>query len=85
MQQQNKTNSKFDRRVAIEGIKAAIIAINYMLHHRNLYSSRQCNMLQEARSNALNLLDAMMCDEEEKPTVDVGTTARTADDEGIPF
>lgn len=85
VQQQNKSNSKFDRRVAIEGIKAAVVAINYMLHHRNSYSVRLCNMLQEARTNALNLLDSMMNDEEDHPTVDIDRKPLTKDDEGIPF
>lgn len=85
VQQQNKTNRTFDRRVAIEGIKAAVVTINYMLRNRNPYSQRQCAMLQDARTNALNLLDIMMSDEEGKPTVDVPATQPVADDEGLPF
>lgn len=85
MQPVDKTNSKFDRRVAIAGVKAAVVTINYLLHHENHYAQRTCSTLQDTRDTALRLLDSMMADEEGRPTVDVPATARTADDEGIPF
>lgn len=77
--------SNFDRRQGIRYLRLIIEGTTYFLRNRNNYTQRACDTLREGRHEALDLLDMLVIDEQETPTVDLAVGTLPQSDEDIPF
>lgn len=62
-----------------------MIAATYILRHPTRYTSRQCPDLQQARAQALNLLDQLLLERADKEGDDQAKANQVIESGDIPF